>query len=83
MPASCATTLSGSAIWHGRLSMARRRKPIRIKPSNRGKLRKSAGVRKGRKIPVSKLRKMKRSKSAKTRKRATFALNARKWGRRR
>lgn len=61
--------------------MARRkkRKPIRIKKPNRGKLRKSAGTKKGRKIPVSKLRKMKRSKSAKTRKRATFALNARKW----
>ena len=56
-----------------------RRKPIRIKPSNRGKLRKSAGTKKGRKIPVSKLKKMKRSKNPKTRKRATFALNARKW----
>lgn len=55
------------------------RKRIRIKKSNRGKLRKSAGARKGKKIPVSKLRKMKRSKNPKTRKRATFALNARKW----
>jgi hypothetical protein len=65
--------------------MARRskRKPIRIKKSNRGKLRKAAGTKKGRKIPVSKLRKMKRSRSAKTRKRATFALNARKWGKKR
>ena len=63
----------------------KRRKPIRIKKSNRGKLRKSAGAKKGRKIPVSKLRKMKNSKNPKTRKRATFALNARKWrkGRRR
>ena len=60
--------------------MARRqRKPIRIKKSNRGKLRKAAGTKKGRKIPVSKLRQMKRSKNPKTRKRATFALNARKW----
>lgn len=57
----------------------KRRKPIRIKKSNRGKLRKSAGAKKGRKIPVSKLRKMKRSKNPKTRKRANFALNARKW----
>lgn len=64
--------------------MARKkRKPIRIKKSNRGKLRKSAKVKKGNKIPVSKLRKMKNSKSAKTRKRATFALNARKWGKKR
>jgi hypothetical protein len=52
---------------------------IRIKPGNRGKLRKSAKAKKGRKIPVSKLRAMKRSKNPKTRKRATFALNARKW----
>jgi len=59
--------------------VARRRKRIRIKKSNRGKLRKSAGVKKGRKIPVSTLRKMKRSKNPKTRKRANFALNARKW----
>jgi len=57
----------------------KRRKRIHIKKSNRGKLRKSAGVKKGRKIPVAKLRKMKRSKNPKTRKRATFALNARKW----
>jgi oligoendopeptidase F len=56
-----------------------KRKPIRIKKSNRGKLRKSAKVKKGKKIPVSKLRAMKRSKNKKTRARATFALNARKW----
>jgi oligoendopeptidase F len=58
-----------------------RKKSIRIKKSNRGRLRKSAGAKKGKKIPVSKLQKMKRSKNPKTRKRATFALNARKWGR--
>jgi oligoendopeptidase F len=52
---------------------------IHIKPANRGKLRKTAKVKKGRKIPVSKLRAMKKSKNPKTRKRATFALNARKW----
>ncbi len=57
----------------------KKRKPIRIKKSNRGKLRKSAGTKKGRKIPVSTLRKMKNSKNPKTRRRATFALNARKW----
>jgi hypothetical protein len=60
-----------------------RRKPIRIKKKNRGKLRKSAKTKKGGKIPVSKLRKMKKSRSAKTRKRATFALNARKWNKKR
>ena len=52
---------------------------IYIKKSNRGKLRKAAGVKKGQKIPVSKLRKMKRSRSAAVRKRATFAMNARGW----
>lgn len=52
---------------------------INIKKSNRGKLRKSAGAKKGSKIPVSKLRQMKKSKNPKTRKRANFALNARKW----
>jgi len=56
-----------------------RRSGIKIKKSNRGKLRKSAKAKKGRKIPVSKLRVMKKSKNPKTRKRATFALNARKW----
>lgn len=59
--------------------MPRRRSPIRIKKSNRGKLRRSAGAKKGSKIPLSKLRKMKNSKNPKTRKRANFALNARKW----
>ena len=52
---------------------------IYIKKSNRGKRRKAAGVKKGQKIPVSKLRKMKRSRSAAVRKRATFAMNARGW----
>lgn len=62
--------------------MARkRRKPIRIKKANRGKLRKTAGVKKGKKIPAAKLRKMKRSPNPTTRKRANFALNARKFKR--
>jgi oligoendopeptidase F len=54
---------------------------IKIKASNKGKLRKAAGVKKGKKIPVSKLKQMKNSKNPKTRKRANFALNARKWKR--
>jgi oligoendopeptidase F len=58
---------------------AKRKSGINIKKSNRGKLRKAAGVKKGSKIPVSKLRSMKKSKNQKTRKRANFALNARKW----
>ena len=57
----------------------KKRSGIYIKKSNRGKLRKSAKAKKGKKIPVKKLRAMKKSKNPKTRKRATFALNARKW----
>lgn len=52
---------------------------IYIKPSNRGKLRKTAKAKKGNNIPVSELRRLKKSKNPKTRKRANFALNARKW----
>jgi len=66
--------------------MARRRKRrkggIKIKKANRGKLRKAAGTKKGQKIPVSKLRAMKKSKNPKTRQRANFALNARKFKKR-
>jgi oligoendopeptidase F len=57
----------------------RRKSGIKIKKANRGKLRKSAGAKKGKKIPESKLRQMKKSKNPKTRRRATFALNARRW----
>lgn len=60
-------------------STGRRKGGIHIKAANRGKLRKAAGVKKGQKIPVAKLRQMKRSSNPKTRKRATFALNARKF----
>jgi hypothetical protein len=60
-------------------STRKRKSGINIKPANRGKLRKTARVKKGSKIPVKKLQQMKRSKNPTTRKRATFALNARKW----
>lgn len=65
-----------------RKASTRRRKGrsgIYIKPANRGKLRKTAKAKKGKNIPVAKLRAMKKSKNPKTRKRATFALNARRW----
>ena len=61
------------------MAKKKRKKGIHIKKSNRGKLRKSTGTKKGRKIPVSKLRRLAKSKNPKTRKRAQFALNARKW----
>ena len=53
---------------------------IHINPANKGKLRSAAGAKKGQKIPVSELEKLKNSKNPTTRKRANFALNARKWG---
>lgn len=57
----------------------KRRKPIKIKKANRGKLRRSTGTKKGQKIPVKKLQSLAKSKNPTTRKRAQFALNARKW----
>lgn len=59
--------------------MAKKRKPIRIKKANRGKLRRSTGTKKGQKIPAKKLTSLAKSKNPTTRKRAQFALNARKW----
>lgn len=56
-----------------------RRKRIKIKKSNQGKLRKSTGTKKGKKIPVRELRRLKKNGTPKQKKRATFALNARKW----
>jgi len=53
---------------------------IRIKPSHSGKLHRALGVPAGKKIPVATLEKAKHSRSPAMRKMATFALNARKWG---
>lgn len=52
---------------------------IKIKKSNVGKLRKSTGTPKGKKIPVKTLQEKAHSSNPTTRKRAQFALNARKW----
>lgn len=63
-----------------RAGKRRRKSGISIKKSHRGRLRsKAKGAKKGRKIPVSELRRLKKSKSAATRRQATFALNARRW----
>ena len=59
--------------------MVAKKNPIHINPANAGKLRSTAGVKKGANIPAAKLEQMKKSPSATTRKRATFALNARSW----
>lgn len=61
----------------------RKRKPpsgIKIKKSKRGTLRSQTKKTKSGKIPVAELQRKKRSKDPKTRAKANFALNARKWG---
>lgn len=59
--------------------MATKRKPIRIKPSRRGTLRSQTKKTKSGTIPVTELRRKARSSDPKTRKKANFALAARKW----
>jgi len=55
-------------------------RPIRIKPSKRGSLRKSLGVKKGEKIPASKL-KIKKTDSPAMKRKKQFAINAKRWKR--
>ena len=64
------------------MATRRRKGGIKINPANRGKLRATAGTKKGKKIPLSTLRRLAKSKNATTRKRANFAINARKFKRR-
>ena len=52
---------------------------IEIKPSHKGLLHKNLGEAKGKKLSVKEEEKAKHSSSPAERKRATFALNARKW----
>jgi hypothetical protein len=54
-------------------------KPISIKKSNQGKLRSSTKTKKGQKIPIAKLQSLKKNGTPLQKKRANFALNARKW----
>ena len=53
---------------------------IHIKKSHQGLLHQQLGVKEGDKIPAADLEKAANSQNAATRKRAQFALNARKWG---
>lgn len=62
-----------------RARRSRSKSGIKIKKSRQGNLRKSTGTKKGQKIPVSKLRRLKKSGTPKQKKQANFALNARKW----
>lgn len=50
-----------------------------IKKSHQGLLHKQLGVPQGQPIPVAKIEKAANSSDPATRKRANFALNARKW----
>lgn len=53
---------------------------ISIKPSHKGKLHAALGVPQDEKIPAGKIAKAKHSKSPALRKEATFAQNAKSWG---
>jgi hypothetical protein len=52
---------------------------IKIKATNKGKLRAATGTKKGQNIPAATLAKLAKSKNPTTRKRAQFAINAKKW----
>lgn len=56
--------------------MAGQKMKLKLK---KGALHKQLGISEKKKIPVSKLQQAKRSTNPLTRKRATFALTARKW----
>jgi len=56
---------------------------IHIATKNQGKLRRATGAKKGAKIPMATLQRLKNSKNPTTRKRANFAINARSWNHKR
>ncbi len=55
------------------------KKPIMIKPENKGKLHKELGVPAGKKIPAKKLEAAKKNATPAEKKRIVFAENAKKW----
>lgn len=59
------------------MARSKRSSGIKVKKANAGKLRATTGTPAGKKIPVATLRQLKNSTNPTTRKRATFALNAR------
>ena len=56
-------------------------KGIKLNPKHAGMLHRDLGVAKEHHIPMSKLMEAKRSSDPAVRRRATFAINAKKWGR--
>ena len=59
--------------------MAKGKSNIKIKKSRQGSLRRKTKTKAGKNIPASKLRALKKSKNPNVRKKANFALNAKKW----
>ena len=66
-------------ILSGKKKPTGKRRLISIKPANRGKLRAETGTKKGAKIPLAKEEALKSEGTPAERKRANFAINARKW----
>lgn len=60
-------------------SSKKKKSGINIKKKNQGKFRKSVGAKKGKKLTTAQINKGLKSKNPKTRQRANFARNARKW----
>jgi hypothetical protein len=61
--------------------MSKGKARINIKPSKQGSLRRATKTKKGKNIPASTLRRLKKSGSPAMKKKANFAINARKWKR--
>ncbi len=55
------------------------KKPIEIKPENKGKLHREMGIPQGKKIPVKKLEQEKKGASPAEKKRIVFAENVKRW----
>jgi hypothetical protein len=54
--------------------------PVSINPKHKGRLHRALGIPEGEAIPLSALAKAKRSSDPHMRAMATYAANARKWG---
>lgn len=63
----------------GRAMSSASKKPIRVKPSDRGALHSALGVPQGQKIPAAKIAAAAKSSSPLLRKRADFAKAAASW----
>jgi hypothetical protein len=64
---------------HAAAVASKKKGGIHIKPSHQGLLHEDLGVKQGNKIPVASMQKAANSDNEALRKRAQFAINARKW----